>query len=170
MSFLGVMTHNDILRRIRYTFDFDDATMLGFFAHNNVDVTRSQLSDWLRKEEDAGYAEIADRELSAFLNGLIVHRRGRKDGPPAPLESELTNNIIFLKLKIALDLKAEDILAILALTDFFLSRHELSAFFRRTDHKHFRECKDQVLRRFLAGMQIKYRDGESFDWASLDSN
>ena len=63
-----------------------------------------------------------------------------------------------MKLKIALNLQADDVLAIMALSGLPISKHELSAFFRRPDHKHFRACKDQILRNFLAGVQIKYRD------------
>ena len=62
-----------------------------------------------------------------------------------------------MKLKIALNLKAEDVLAIMNLAEFHLSKHELSAFFRKADHKHYRECKDQILRNFLKGLQLKYR-------------
>jgi uncharacterized protein YehS (DUF1456 family) len=66
-----------------------------------------------------------------------------------------------------LDLKDEDILAILLLADLRISKHELSAFFRRADHKHFRACKDQILRNFLQGVQLKYRPEQStsdFKW------
>jgi uncharacterized protein YehS (DUF1456 family) len=69
----------------------------------------------------------------------------------------MTNNIVFRKIKIALTLDADETLKILALADMHLSKHELSALFRRPDHKHFRECKDQVLRNFLKGLQIKLR-------------
>ena len=61
------------------------------------------------------------------------------------------------KLKIALDFKSEDLINILKLTDLNLSNHELTAFFRRPEHKNFRKCKDQVLRNFLKGLQLKYR-------------
>jgi uncharacterized protein YehS (DUF1456 family) len=62
-----------------------------------------------------------------------------------------------MKLKIALNLKAEDVLEILGLADFRLSKHELSAFFRKPGHKHYRECKDQILRNFLNGLQKMHR-------------
>ncbi len=62
-----------------------------------------------------------------------------------------------MKLKIALNLKADDVLEIMNLADLRISKHELSAFFRRPDHKHYRDCKDQILRNFLHGMQLKYR-------------
>ena len=70
-------------------------------------------------------------------------------------------NSVFRKLKIALDLKADDVLDILGLANLRISKHELSAFFRKPDHKHYRECKDQVLRSFLKGVQLKYRDNIS---------
>jgi len=60
-------------------------------------------------------------------------------------------------LKIALDLKDEDILQLMTLADFSMSKHELSAFFRKPGHKNYRECKDQILRNFLQGVQLQYR-------------
>ena len=65
-----------------------------------------------------------------------------------------------MKLKIALNMKAEDVLHTLSLAGFRLGKHELSAFFRKADHKHFRQCKDQVLRNFLQGLQLELRKGE----------
>ena len=79
------MTNNDVLRRIRYTFDFDDSTMMSMFGLAGLEVTRAQISDWLKKEEDPDFKKCSDRELAIFLNGLIVSKRGKKDGPqPEP--------------------------------------------------------------------------------------
>lgn len=152
------MKNNDILRRLRYAFDFSDSKMIAIFGLAEQQVTRAQISDWLRKEEDPACKKCNDTLLATFLNGLIIDRRGKKEGPPPTPEPRLTNNSIFTKLKIALDLKAEDILAIMALTDVSISKHELSAFFRKPDHKHYRDCKDQILRNFIYGVQLKYRD------------
>ncbi len=152
------MTQNDILRRIRYILDLDDSTMISMFSLGGLQVTRAQISDWLKKEDDPAFQQLSDLELATFLNGLIFEKRGRKEGPQPEAEKRLDNNMIFRKLKIALDLKAEDTLAILALNDFTISKHELSAFFRKPGHKHYRACKDQVLRNFLKGLQIRYRD------------
>lgn len=152
------MTNNDVLRRIRYTFDFDDSKMMAIFALADHQVTREQISAWLKRDDNPAFQKCSDAQLAVFLNGLINDQRGKKEGAqPAP-EQRLTNNIVFRKLKIALDLKTEDILEILALTDVHISKHELSAFFRKPGHKHFRECKDQVFRNFLNGVQLKYRD------------
>jgi uncharacterized protein YehS (DUF1456 family) len=153
----AAMNQNDILRRVRYILDLDDSKMMSIFSLGGSEATRAQVSDWLKKDDDPAYQQIKDLELATFLNGLIVEKRGKKDGPQTMPEKRLTNNKIFMKLKIALNLKAEETLAILALNDFKISKHELSAFFRKPEHKHFRACKDQVLRNFLKGLQLKYR-------------
>jgi uncharacterized protein YehS (DUF1456 family) len=154
------MTNNDILRRLRYTFDFNDSKMVSLFDLAGLKVSQEQIINWLRKEDDPEYQNCADTKLAIFLNGLIIDKRGKRDGPQPVPEKSINNNIIFMKLKIALNLKAEDVLEIMALADLRVSKHELSAFFRRPDHKHYRACKDQILRNFLNGVQIKYR-GES---------
>jgi uncharacterized protein YehS (DUF1456 family) len=152
------MTNNDILRRLRYTFDFNDSKMIAVFGLANHQVTREQISAWLKKDDDPAYQECNDTLLAIFLNGLINDKRGKKEGPQPDPEKRLTNNIIFMKLKIALNLKAEDVLDVLGLVDFRISNHELSAFFRKPGHKHYRNCQDQILRNYLNGLQIKYRN------------
>jgi uncharacterized protein YehS (DUF1456 family) len=152
------VTNNDILRRIRYTFDFNDSKMIALFGLADHQVTREQISDWLKKEDDPAHKKCSDTQLAIFLNGLINDQRGKKEGPQPEPEKCLTNNIVFRKLKIALNLKSEDVLEIMGLAKVQMSKHELSAFFRRTDHVHYRECNDQILRNFLKGMQLKYRD------------
>lgn len=162
------MTNNDILRRLRYTFDFSDSKMIDIFALADHQVTREQISNWLKKDDDPAYQSCNDTLLATFLNGLIDEKRGKKEGSQPEPEKRLTNNIIFTKLKIALNLKSENVLEILALNGFRISQHELSAFFRKPGHKHYRECKDQCLRSFLKGMQVKYRDNveskTDFQW------
>ncbi len=150
------MTNNDILRRIRYIFDFNDSKMIAIFSLADHQVTREQVSDWLKKDDDPAYQKCSDTHLAIFLNGLINDKRGKREGVQPEPEKHLNNNIIFMKLKIALNLKAEDVLEIMDLADLNISKHELSAFFRRPGHKHFRDCKNQILRNFLKGMQFKY--------------
>jgi uncharacterized protein YehS (DUF1456 family) len=151
------MTNNDILRRIRYIFDFNDSKMIAIFDLADYQVTRAQISDWLKKEEDPAYQKCTDTQLASFLNGLINDKRGKKEGPQPEPEKRLTNNVVFMKLKIALNLQAEDVLDIMKLADLRMSKHELSAFFRKPGHKNYRECKEQILRNFLMGLQLKYR-------------
>jgi uncharacterized protein YehS (DUF1456 family) len=151
------MNNNDVLRRIRYTFNFDDTKMIAIFGLGGLELTRAEISNWLKKDDDPDYRKCGDVQLAGFLNGLIVEKRGKKDGPQPKPETTLTNNIILRKLKIALNLQADEVQALIRQADFSLSKHELSAFFRKPEHKHYRECKDQVLRYFLKGVQAKYR-------------
>jgi uncharacterized protein YehS (DUF1456 family) len=152
------MINNDILRRIRYVFDFGDAKMISLFGLGGLQVTREQVSDWLKKEDDPAFQPCRDLQLATFLNGLIIERRGKKEGPQPPPEKQLSNNIILKKLKIALDLKTDDTLELMSLSGQHISPHELSALFRKPGHKHYRLCKDQILRNFLKGVQLRYRD------------
>lgn len=154
------MENNDIIRRIRYSFDFNDTKMIEIFALGDSKVIRAQVSSWLKKDIDPGYVALSDFQLAIFLNGLIIHKRGKKEGPKPIPENKLNNNIIFRKLRIALNLKDNDILELLKLANLEISKHELSAFFRKPGQSQFRECKDQILRNFLRGMQMKYRENK----------
>lgn len=151
------MTNNDILRRIRFAFDFNDATMIEMFDMAGLKVTRAQISNWLLKEDHEHFNDIKDLQLAYFLNGMIIYGRGKKDDKPPVAEKYLNNNIVFRKLKIALNLKDEDILEILELEGMRISKHELSAFFRKPEQNQYRACKDQILRNFIYGLQLKYR-------------
>ena len=151
------MTNNDIIRQIRYAFDYSDTKMIQLFAMADLDVTRSQVSNWLRKEDHPAYQELTDKQLAYFLNGLINDKRGLKEGAPMEPENRLNNNIKLRKLKIALNMRDEDIIKTMSLAGLRIGKPELSAFFRNPNHRQYRQCKDQFLRNFLHGIQIKYR-------------
>lgn len=168
------MNNNDILRRLRYTFDFNDTAMIALFGLGGETVTRAEVSDWLKKEDDPAFQTCNDKLFATFLNGIIKDMRGEKEGEQQAAETQLTNNMIFRKLRIALNLQADDVLKIMASVNYILSKHELSAFFRKIDHKHYRICKNQILRNFLNGLQLKYRDiselKQKFDDEDMDED
>ena len=151
------MTNNDILRRLRYAFDFKDKQMISFFALADTVISNEELINWMRAEDEEGYVSMHDKKLALFLNGFINDRRGKKEGVTPKPEKTLTNNLIFKKLKIALTLKDTDIMAIMELADIRISKHEVSALFRNPGQKQYRLCKDQFLRNFIYGLQLKYR-------------
>jgi len=64
------MNNNDVLRRTRYTFNFDDSKMMAVFELGGLEVTRAEISDWLKKDDDPDYQKCSDRQLASFLNGL----------------------------------------------------------------------------------------------------
>ena len=147
------MINNDILRRISAIFDLNDEKIIATFALTDCDITATQLANFFKEKDDTAYQAIEDIQLAGFLNGLIIAKRGPSEGPVRDNEQELTNNMIFNKLKIALSLKAEDVIAILELADLSLSKYELSAFFRKVDNKHYKHCSDEVLSAFLKGLK-----------------
>ncbi len=155
------MTNNDILRSIRYMLDLGDAKVaeLAKLADSNLQIDKDVVQRFLKKEDDAEYLNCSDRVLACFLDGLVVHRRGRTEGQPArPIESRISNNIVLKKLRIAFELRDDDMHAIFAQAGFPLSKPELSALFRQPGHKHYRACGDQILRNFLKGLTSRLRD------------
>ncbi len=75
------------------------------------------------------------------------------------IKKEMDNNDVFKKLRVALQLKDDEIIEILKLVDFEITKSELGAFFRREDHPNYKNCGDQVMRNFLNGLII-YKRGK----------
>ena len=175
------MNRNDVLRRLRYALNITDLKVLEILRLAGQEMSRAELEPYFLKEEEPGYLECPDEVLASFLDGLIVSRRGPREevkpaapggGAARPLamgsgaapgsarEGEaphLSNNEILKRLRIALELKDEDIIAIMALVKVKVSKSELSAFFRKYGHVNWRPCGDQFLRNFLAGLTARYR-------------
>lgn len=152
------MENNDILRRLRFTLNFNNSKMKEVFAEADQDVEISDIKNWLKKDDDPSVVLMPDVMLATFLNGLIITKRGKREGPQPVPETVLTNNLVLKKLKIAFDLQSDDMLEIYDQIDKGISPHELSAFFRSTNSSKYRECNDQYLRNFLTGLQVRYRD------------
>lgn len=151
------MENNAILRSLCYTFSLNDRKVMDVFSLAGREVSLQQTDSWLKKDDEEGYVALYDQDLAYFLNGLIIEKRGKKDGKIPVAEKHLTNNIVLRKIKIALFLNDEDMIEILKLAEFKISKHELSAFFRKPGQSQYMPCKDQVLRYFLKGLTRKYR-------------
>ena len=151
------MTNNEVIRRVRYMLDFNDAKMISVFKLADLTVKETELKNWMRKEEDPLLVEIPDKILATFLNGLIIEKRGKREGPQPEPEDWLTNNLILMKLRIAFNLTSDDILDLFATTEHKISRHELSSFLRKREHRSYRTFLDQYLRNFLTALQTKMR-------------
>ncbi len=148
------MINNDILRRLSTLLGFDDEKIRSVFKLNSCDITAEQMVCFFKEKDDAEYVELLDVELASFLNGLIVEKRGAKEGPQAVPEHTLSNNAIFNKLKIAFSLQATEVIDTLELAELSLTKYELSAFFRNVNNKHYRDCSDDVLSTFIKGLKI----------------
>lgn len=152
-----MITQNDILRRLRYAFDFTDDQVIEIFTLGEYNVDRALVCDFLKRDDDEEYKDMNDKELAHFLNGFIIKHRGRKEGVEMVAENRLDNNQIFRKLKIALSLKDTDVVEIMNLAEYRISKHEVNAFLRAPKQRQYREMLDQALRNFIKGLQIKYR-------------
>ena len=152
------MQNNDTLRSIRYMLDLGDVHVVDILGLVGYTATREEVATWLTKEDDVGFVAMPDVAMAHFLDGLIVHRRGRDESqPPRPVETRINNNVVLKKLRVAFELKEDDILAIMTQAGFQVSKGEINALFRQPKHSNFRLCGDQFLRNFLKGMTIRLR-------------
>ena len=172
------MDNNDILIRIRYALDIRDKDMQKIFDLGGVKFTQDEVKKLLIKSKEASRIDHEASEattendenikcknstLEAFLNGLIIFKRGRQETnpglPETPEKSDQSNlnNVLLKKLKIALSLTSEDMLDIFQKAGITLTKGELSALLRKEGHKNYKECGDKYARNFLKGLAIKVR-------------
>lgn len=151
------MINNDVLRSIRYMLNVSEFKMVEIVQLGGGNVTQAEMNAFIKREDEPGFVECRQNVMSAFLNGLIYLKRGKDESRPAmPLELP-TNNVVLKKLRVAFELKDDDILQLLRESEFSVSKTELSAFFRKEGHPNYRPCGDQFLRNFLKGLTKKIR-------------
>lgn len=152
------MINNDVLRSVRFMLKVDDAGLAAIIKLGGGSVTAAQLTSYLKREDEPGFVLCDNTVMAHFLDGLIIHRRGRAESaPPRPVEKAITNNTVLKKLRVAFELKEEDLVALMVASGFQVSRPELSALFRKPEHPNFRPCGDQFLRNFLKGLTARVR-------------
>jgi len=61
------MDNNDVLRKLRYIFDYGDDQMIKLFGLNGLTVTRAQVSDWLKADDNENFVAITDKQFATFL-------------------------------------------------------------------------------------------------------
>jgi uncharacterized protein YehS (DUF1456 family) len=155
---------NEVLYRIQKALNLSIEEMLRAFELEDYPMTASHLESLLIRYQDNGFVSAGYEELGVFLDGLVTLKRG-----PSPKKSnvddavELTNNLILKKLRIALELKEQEIQIIFALADVELSKQQLASLFRKEDHKNFKPCSDELLMAFLEGLDEFYYVGEIDD-------
>ncbi|MEC9320502.1 MAG: DUF1456 family protein [Pseudomonadota bacterium] len=154
------MIHNDVLRRLRYALAINDTAAISIFKLVNYDMEIDYLHAVMKREGEEGYLPCRDKIIALFLDGLIIKNRGRQEGQePQELgpKERLSNNEVLRKIRIAMSYKDDDMIEVLKLAGFRISKGELSAFFRKPDHRNFKPAGDQVVRNLLQGMVKKYR-------------
>jgi len=165
------MNNNDILRRLRFAFDFSNKNAVALFTldpSSTSQMTQSGFLKRLAKDDDDDFVECSDAELCAFLDGLIVFRRGLREPAPEPATKpdnfRMSKNDMLKKLRIAMSFREDEMLSTLVQGGTNMSKSELGALFRNPSHKHYRACGNQVLRNFIKGLTMQLRDeGKSPD-------
>lgn len=79
----------------------------------------------------------------------------------------MSNNDIMKKLRVAMKFTDDDIIKVLDLANFRITKTEISAIFRKDDHPNFKPCGDQILRNFLNGLIIHQRGPKTESGSSL---
>jgi uncharacterized protein YehS (DUF1456 family) len=150
------MQNNDFFRRFRYAVNLDDPTMLSLFEKANHAMSKEQLLQMFKDDEEPDYQVLSDAKLCDFLDAYIVKCRGESDNPPAPFSprnDQLTNNILLKKLRIALKYDEDTMLKTFKKGGVEMSPSELAALFRKPGSRHYRVCGDQWVRYFLVGLK-----------------
>lgn len=146
------MINNDVIRAIRYILNVSEFKLVEIAELGGGQVTQAKMNAYMKEEEEPGFELCPQNLMGRFLNGLIYFKRGKDDSRP-PLAPELpTNNVVLKKLRVAFELKDEDILAMLDEVGFRVTKSELSALFRKEGHVNYRPCGDQLLRNFLKAL------------------
>lgn len=166
------MNNNDRLLRLRYAIDLKDSDMIKAFELGGLTLTGEEARAMLTKTQDkwVDHAEsnvyekaVNNQMLDAFLNGLILLARGPQKELsvektlPQNKEIKYINNVLLKKLKIALTMTTEDILAIFAEVELFPSKSEIGAFLRKEGQRNFKPCGDKYMRNFLKGLGLYNR-------------
>lgn len=153
------MTNNDALRSFRFAMELDTQSLAQFFVEGGVQVSLRRLAAFIKAEDEEGFLELPDELFARFLDGVIAHHRGRREGDGPKACVRITNNHILRALRIAYELRDGDIMAMMHEAGIVVSKTELGALFRREDHRNYQPCGDQFLRNFLRGLGLWHRAG-----------
>lgn len=147
------MINNHVIRSVRHMMNVTEPKLIEIIALGGAKITREELVPYLKKEDDEGFVNCPDKVMAAFLDGIILFKRGKDESRVfQPTEPPITNNIVLKKIRVAFELKEDDLVAIMKRAGLNVSPAELGSFFRRPDHRNYRDCGDQFLRNLLKGM------------------
>lgn len=152
------MTHNIVIRSLRYTMNVSDKKIVEIIALSGLTIPLHTMENFLKDDTHPDYIDCDDEVMAHFLDGLIYFKRGKDESkPPQPFEYPIGNNVILKKLKVAFNLKEPDIHEVMEMGGYPMARAELSALLRKKGQPNYRECGDQVMRYFLKGLKIRIR-------------
>lgn len=159
------MNNNDLLIELKRALDLNHEEMLEIFALSDLTMTEDHLNLYLKfskayqqshETEAVGHCDF--NTLESFLNGFIIFKRGPKENDGQVIKTmnaRNANNLVLKKIKIALEMSSEDVLEAINLSRDKMTKGELTTYFRKEDHKHYKKCNDKLLGAFLEGLKIK---------------
>lgn len=168
--FNEILDNNELNRRIRYALSVDDAEAQRLTSLGGQQMTLEQISGYRMKEGEAEFLACPDAVLLAFLDGIILDRRGpppehaqnsrtSADGPdtdgktvPDGFGDAVNNNLVLKQLRIALSLRSDQVHELISAGGGKIGKSEVGALFRNPQARNYRRCGDQVLRWFLQGL------------------
>jgi uncharacterized protein YehS (DUF1456 family) len=160
------MKNNEILTRVCHAIDLNTEDMVTIFKHSEFDFTEEDvemmLIDLKEKDDDEDLYPCDFEMLEAFLNGLIIFKRGPRPDNGKNQKTVLTipsaqtaNNAVLKKLKIALAMNGEDLIDVFKYAGLHLTNGDINPYFRVEGHKHYKRCNDQFLNAFFTGLVAK---------------
>ena len=147
------MNTNDILYKITKALTLTPKDILDIYKLEDYPMDETHLDGLLKRKYDKDFISCSYEELGVFLDGLIAFKRGESRDKPANDEAVvLDNNLIIKKLRIALNLKEYEIDLVFKLADIELTKQQIKSIFRNPNHKNYKVCSDELLDKFLEGL------------------
>lgn len=155
------MNHNELMRNLRKALAVNENGLAKIYALSGHSMAPEDLKSRLKQENEPGFEDCEEITAARMLEALIIHQRGAKEGaePPTP-QIPLGNNHILKKLRIAYDLKDEDMHSLFEAEGNPLGKQELKSLFRKEGNKNYLPCSDKLLRLFLKAIIKRARDNK----------
>ena len=159
------MNNNDLLIELKNSLDLNHEEMLEIFTLSGITMSKDKLNLYLKNSK--AYQQSQETEaivrcdfntLESFLNGFIIFKRGPKENGGEVIKTmnlRNANNLVLKKIKIALEMSSEDVLKVINLNHDRMTKGELTTYFRKEDHKHYKKCNDKLMGAFLEGLKNK---------------
>jgi uncharacterized protein YehS (DUF1456 family) len=143
---------NQVLVGLKQALQLSYSDIETIYALSGFEVSSKEIENFFKESTYRDSKQVGYEALGAFLDGLITFKRGEPPHTPPNEIQTLTNNLILKKIRIALNLKTHEIEIIFNLVDIFLTKQQLSALFRKEEHKNFKACSNALLLTFLEGL------------------
>ena len=149
------MNNNSILQTIQFALHLETPHLEQIFALVNIKLEPNQLIGYFIDTRLEDYIACPNNIVRAFLDGLILYKRGPSTKPLEEFSNlAITNNAVLKKLRIAMDFHEEDVRLVLERARADVKNIDLSGIFRKEGHKNYKKCDDQVIIAFLIGIRL----------------